>query len=199
MSDPHYIAIEERFGIAVPPEYRLLEARGLLSCPKPGHASQFQFPGTYLWLHEMEWMTPEQIANFRFEVYHLQQFVPFAFTGGGDYWCWQSDPSGGTPSVWLCYHDDEFASYYAPDFKTALYRQVLDFCRDSGNDEAMDPQAFLRRWIADFGEVFPEPWLGRLETLANSSLNQTAVSEIERADIPELLRAKKVRWMKHSE
>lgn len=197
MSDDHYIAIETRFGIKVPPEYRLLAARGLLSCPKPGHASQFQFTGTYLWLHEMEWMTPEQIANFRFEDYQLQQFVPFAFTGGGDYWCWHSDPSAGTPSVWLCYHDDDFASYYAPDFKTALYRQVLDFCRNSGTYEDLNPQAFLRRWIADFGEVFPTSWLGRLEAFANGPFDRSAVEKIEQADIPELLTARKVRWTKH--
>src|SRR5689334_1633542 len=128
VNDALYKAISERYGFSVPEEYRRLASRGLLNLGAAAHASAFYEPGSYLWLHEMEWFSLEEIINFEFQPYHLPGFVPFAFTGGGDFWCWQpSFADGRGIRVLLCHHDSEFATVYAPNFKTALFRQALDF------------------------------------------------------------------------
>jgi len=142
VSEALYNAIAARYGFAIPDEYRRLESRGLFTLSAAAHASTFYRPDSYLWLHDMEWYSPQAILDFEFEPYHLPGFVPFAFTGGGDYWCWHpahADRRGA--HVLCCCHDCELATIYAPNFHTALYRQILDFCVGSSEDEDIDSSA----------------------------------------------------------
>jgi hypothetical protein len=136
MKEELFRRIEERYVFALPEEYRRLEARGLFALSNPAHASDSYEPGSYLWLNDMEWYSLQQIADFEFQSYHLPGFVPFAFSGGGDYWCWQpvNTDLRGTP-VLCCFRDYEFATIYAPNFQSAIYRQILDFCKSSNNHD----------------------------------------------------------------
>lgn len=67
------------------------------------------------------------ILNYQFESYHLPGFVPFAFTAGGDLWCWRPVKGGAVePPVVECPHDCEEGSVYAADFGSAIYRHLLE-------------------------------------------------------------------------
>ena len=196
VSDALYNAIEARYRFVVPDEYRRLAARGLFTISTPAHASVFYRPGSYLWLHDMEWYALQDIVDFKFQPYHLPGFVPFAFTAGGDCWCWQPTQTDrrGT-RVLCCHHDYEFATVYAPNFHTAMYRQILDFCHSSGDDGDIDASAFLRRWATDLADVFPAPWCARLHQLAGAPARSEQASPIERADISFEHMDTEIRWM----
>jgi len=191
-----YDAIESRYKFVVPDEYRCLEARGLFTISAPAHASAFYEPGSYLWLHDMEWYSLQDIVDFQFQSYHLPGFVPFAFTAGGDYWCWQPEHTDRRGTLVLCcHHDYEFATVYAPNFHTALYRQILDFCRSPADDERIDAPSFLRRWAVDLVGVFPAAWCARLHHLADSPARSEEVSALEQTDIAFEQMDTEIRWM----
>ena len=196
-----YSAIAQRYGFSLPAEYRQLESRGLLSLSGPAHASAFTAPGTYLWLNDMEWYPLHKIANFEFEPYCLPGFVPFAFTGAGDFWCWQPEftDSNGTRVV-CCYRDSYDARIYAPNFSLALYRQILDFCvSQPADDDEIDVRAFLRRWVVDLAPIFPSRWQEQLQELAHRLefpvLSELEQKDIEKRDLPFDVIDTDVRWM----
>lgn len=193
MNEPLYRAIADRYGFSLPEDYRRLEARGLLQLTAPAHASAFTQPGSYLWLPDMEWLTPQAIADFKFEDYHLPGFVPFACTASGDHWCWQPARTDqhGTP-VLCCPHDDYFATVYAPNFAAALYRQTLAVCHETD----LDAPAFLRRWAIDLANLLRPEWTARLQELAASPDRSTLASQLEQADFPRDHLDQKTRWMK---
>jgi hypothetical protein len=190
-----YQTIESRFSFPLPADYRQLEERGLFTLSKASHASEFTAPGSYLWLPDMEWYPLEEIAAFTFQAYHLPGFVPFAFTAGGDYWCWQPahTDARGTRVV-CCHRDCELATVYAPNLAAALYRQALAVCHDT----ELDAPSFLRRWSADLSGVFSADWCGRLHELAQRADRSTAASASERADIAYAEIDSEVRWMQPS-
>ncbi len=199
MSDALYRAIAERYGFTVPDEYRRLASRGLFRITTPAHASAFYEPGSYLWLHDMEWYSLQDIADFEFESYHLPDFVPFAFTGGADYWCWQpahTDERG--TRVLCCHRDSEFATVYAPNFHTALFRQTLDFCRSSAENMDIDPTAFLHRWAVDLAEIFPASWCAYLRRLAVTTDRHELAGDIEKTEIAFGDSDAEVRWMQQT-
>jgi hypothetical protein len=184
MSDAIYDAIAKRYGFRIPTEYQRLESGGLFAISASGHASAFYQPGSYLWLNDMEWYSPEAILNFQFQPWHLPGFVPFAFTGGGDYWCWHPARAGDQGfHVMCCFLDDRMATVYAPNFHTALYRQILQFCAESSECEDIDAAKFLRRWATDLAGIFPNAWRARLLQLADDPLRAQRAPAIERTDI----------------
>jgi hypothetical protein len=196
MSEALYNAITARYNFVVPDEYRRLQSRGLLTMSAPAHASAFHRPGSYLWLNDMEWYSLQDIVDFKFQSYHMAGFVPFAFSAGGDYWCWHpkhADHRGA--QVLCCPHDCELATIYAPNFQTALYRQALDFCRGSASEEDIDPAAFLRRWAADLAPIFPERWCAHLRRLAEDSERSAHASVLDQSEIAFDLFDAKLRWM----
>ena len=71
VSNALYNAVAARYGFAIPDEYRRLESRGLFRLSGAAHASAFYRPGSYLWLHDMDWYSPQAILDFKFEPYHL--------------------------------------------------------------------------------------------------------------------------------
>ena len=168
-----YTQIEARYGFNLPQEYRQLSERGWLTLDRPA-ANISTVPGDgYLYLCDMEWYSLEDIVAFEFPEYcepHLPHLVPFAFTGGGDYWCWQTDMSDhrGT-RVLLCPHDSNSAVIYAPSFATALYRQALQYASSEVDGTQVgfaEGQAFLRRWSVDLAFVLPAEWCRVLAELA---------------------------------
>lgn len=196
MNEALYKAISERYGFTVPDEYRRLASRGLFSITTPAHASAFYEPGSYLWLHDMEWCSLQDIADFEFQSYHLPGFVPFAFTGGGDYWCWQPAHTDGrgTRVLW-CHRDSEFATVYAPNFHTALFRQTLAFSRSSADEVDIDATAFLHRWAIDLAEIFPPSWCAHLRRLADAPDRRELAARIEKTETAFGDSDAEVRWM----
>src|SRR6516164_5067104 len=76
--------IEQRYGFSVPTEYRLMSERGWFDFDD----ARNRVGPDYLWLYDMEWLDPAGIRDHEFPEYCEPGFVPFAFTGGGDHWCW---------------------------------------------------------------------------------------------------------------
>jgi hypothetical protein len=165
-----YRQIERRYGFALPPDYRMMRGRGWFDFDpaKDGNVAFDPVGCRYLWLNEMEWMPLQAIRDFAFPDYCLDGFVPFAFTGGGDLWCWHPPSSAGdNVPVVLCPRDSNMAEFYAPHFLASLYRQVLDYARGpfAHADEGL-AHSHLSRWAADLGPLLPPPWrvtLGRLQ------------------------------------
>lgn len=197
MSGKLYNAISNRYAFSIPEEYQRLEARGLFKISSPAQASAVYRPGTYLWFNDMEWYSLQQIVEFHFADYHLPGFVPFAFTAGGDYWCWHpkySDSRGA--KVLLCYRDDMYASIYAPNFHTALFRHILDFCKDSCNETDNDVSALLRRWATDLSVVFPDSWCTQVRQLADDSKRLKHAMAIEQTEVAFDGMDAEVQWMR---
>lgn len=216
MKPSDYAAIERRYGFSIPMAYRELERRGFLDrLATPAYYAEFTTPGRgYLWLGDMEWYTPRQIADFEFADYHLPGFVPFAFTGGGDYWCWQprfTDDRG--TRVVLCPHDYELGTVYAPNFGAALYRQVLEYSAQGflSEDEVAVARAMLKRWAVDLACVLPAAWCERVEAISRVAatvrsgrdrklvlISEEALNRFESADLafPEI--DSEFHWMQPS-
>ena len=169
-----YAQIKERFAFDLPAEYRAMRKRGLMTLELPAgpEVNNSTVPGDgYLYLYDMEWYSLEQIASFKFRgPCQLLPLVPFAFTGTGDYWCWQVDASDqhGT-RVLFCPHDYELATIHAPNFAAALYRQALWYVSlivDGQHISFAQGQAELRRWSVDLAVALPSAWCQVLAELA---------------------------------
>jgi hypothetical protein len=117
-----FTQIEERYRFVLPESFREFWRRGFCSVLGPGR------PGpNYLLLPDMEWMPLAEIITFEFRPYHLPGFVPFAFTGGGDHWCWQPEFTVDSKTrVLCCYKDCYDADIYAPDFISTVYRHIIE-------------------------------------------------------------------------
>jgi hypothetical protein len=160
-----YRRIEQRYGFAIPEEYRQMRARGWFDCadgtmPYFNPASRF-----YLWMNDMEWMSLHDILEFEFPSYCKPGFIPFAFTAGGDHWCWYPEhTSNGITPAMHCPRDSKMGEYYAPHFLGALYRQALSFAAEPLDaKEELEARQHLKRWFDDLGPLFPFGWR---ETLA---------------------------------
>ena len=114
--------IEDRYQFLLPEAFREFWRRGFCTILGPGR------PGpNCLMLPDLEWMPLAEIAAFKFKPYHLPGFVPFAISGGGDYWCWQPEPAQPSRTrVLFCNHDSYDADIYAPDFISAIYRLIIE-------------------------------------------------------------------------
>jgi hypothetical protein len=162
-------ALRERFGFETPDSFRLLESHHLFKWSKRFRNSDLTKPGNrYLGFNDMEWYQPEELRAFRFKSYHKPGFVPFAHTGGDDYWCWfpQMKDSGGIPVV-LCSRDCCMGDLYAPDFAGALYRQALEYSAQTAIDDTEPVGAMLRRFAVDLSAVWPKRWTERIRRAAD--------------------------------
>ncbi len=167
-----YRRIEQRYGFALPAEYRSMCARGWFD-PKPEDecGPPFYHPDEnwFLYIWDMKWLLLDSILEYVFTDDCLDGFMPFAESVCGDLWCWHpaSTTEGRVPVV-LCEHDSTMASFYAPDLHGAMYRQILAFatgyCKDA-EDEALS-RAHMRRWARDLGPVFPDAWRTTITQLA---------------------------------
>jgi hypothetical protein len=175
-----YRDIEARYGFSLPAEYRHMKERGWFDSTT-NTMPYFNPTGqSYLWMNEMEWMPLHSIRAFEFPGYCKPGFIPFAFTGGGDHWCWYPEyaTNGVTPVV-LCPHDDMMAEFYAPDFLGSVYRQMLDFAA-SNLDEKDEPLArqHLKRWHDDLGPMFPASWRATIAKLQTAPVQSWEVGKL---------------------
>jgi len=164
-------ALKSRFGFHTPHDFRLLEERNLFFLSEAARHSDCTAPGDhYLWISDMEWYQPEGLLQFELADYHLPAFVPFAFTGGGDYWCWATDHQHGeTAPVASCPHDCELAELFAPSFSAALFRQVIEYCQCGRDDDPDTFDAMISRYIVDLSGFWPEDWRNALRDAATSA------------------------------
>jgi hypothetical protein len=130
-------------------------------------------PGpNYLRMNDMEWLDPAAIRDHEFPEYCKPGFVPFAFTGLGDHWCWYPVESiDGIAPVVLCPHDCNAGEFYAPSFLGSIYRQVLDYATDyfDADDETMSRE-HLARWRDVLGPLFPLNWRSTLDRLPTAPI-----------------------------
>ena len=112
--------IERKYGLVLPEAYRSMYAAGWFDVKGDND----------FWLNEAEWMSLEEILNHEPAEYHRPEFVPFATTGGGSYWCWW--PSAHPETVVFCPRDCYDGQFFAPSFIGFVYRSLLDFCSTGG-------------------------------------------------------------------
>jgi hypothetical protein len=96
MAKCSFAAVEERYAFELPEVYRSLCAAG-----------HFNHRGTdCLNLIDVEWLTPEDIADYKFldwQAPHKKWFVPFAMSARRNEWGWRLDwAGGGEPPVAFC-------------------------------------------------------------------------------------------------
>ncbi len=156
-----YDEIEKRYRFAVPAEYRDMQHGGLFDAKTA--------EGADLWMQlDVEWLSPSQIRDYKFADYHQPGFVPFAFNGASDAWCWwpQHTSSSGTPVV-LCPHDDMQGEFDAPNLLGSMYRRILDYANGGATSEdEQEARELLRQFARELKPYLPPQWIETIESLA---------------------------------
>lgn len=157
-----YESIERRYGFAIPPTYRQLEARGVLD-HRRGLEGQLGF-------YDCEWLSLEGIATYKFNSWEIAVdggFVPFAITGSHEPYCWRLDwaTDGNEPPIVIC-ERSERAICLAPNFGGFLYRMAIEAFAGR-NDIGANPQCKdeLLRAVDILVGVLPPAWSARLVEL----------------------------------
>jgi len=172
----------------------------------------------YLWVHEAEWIPPDQIPQrdlWRKDI--IPGLIPFAFSGAGDNWCWNTQVRNDDSEydILYCWHDEELADLYAPTFPAWFYRTCLDYASnaiDDDPDEIEEGRENLRLWSERLSEIHPGSWSNHLSLLAdtkpteynhpNPSTSATVFGFISPTDVHEIVAnqfgerfiGKKVEW-----
>ena len=146
--------IEQKYKFSLPKEYCRLNDMKCFDLDEPKHYSK-ALNDPYLWLFELEWIHPSKILTFDCEDQIRERYVPFAFNGAGELWCWvpKETDENGTPIVLLDNIDS--GTYEAPDFKSILFQQVLMFIQNQ-QDDMLIP--YLNKYLLHFNEFFCERW-----------------------------------------
>ncbi|GHC10898.1 SMI1/KNR4 family protein [Cerasicoccus arenae] len=165
-------ALNNRFNLEAPESYKALESHSGLLWKDEYRGSELNESNIpYFWLNDMEWYQATEIENFEFEEYHKPGFIPFAHTGGGDYWCWS--PPHETNSeipVLLCPHDCEEAEFYAPNFSSALFRHALEYSASIDEDELELLKATLTKLLSYFSEIWDDQWVEKIKEVSSTPL-----------------------------
>jgi hypothetical protein len=157
-----YAAIEQRYGFAIPPTYRVLEGQG--------HFSYEQGAENYLAFYDCEWLPLEGIAHYDFNPWEIAVdggFVPLAITGGHEPYCWRLDwaTEGSEPPIVLC-ERSERATCLAPNFGGFLYRMALEaFAGRNDIPDTPKCKDELYRAVDILAAVLPPAWTARLRDL----------------------------------
>lgn len=175
-----YREIEQRYCFALPREYRQMQEQGWfgpITAEEGQDVCAHPRRHAYLWLNDMEWMPLADILSFEFPSYCEPpiRLIPFAFTAGGDHWCWspQHATAGVTPVV-ACPRDDRTGEVYARDFVSGLYRQILDFA-SFGIDDVRIARRQLGRWADDLGPYFRPEWRQMVVALRDAPIKSWRV------------------------
>jgi len=153
--------IEAKFAFRLPDLYKALVS--------DGRTDTGAVDSTYLWLHEAEWMPLEDIWGYSPQDIDLPGFVPFAFTGAGDLWCWW--PEQDREAVVLCPSDCQMGEFDAPSLAHFLYRRCLDYAMGGFDveDESAARQQ-LAAWSQTLSRYLPARWCAHLSSLSQAPL-----------------------------
>jgi hypothetical protein len=157
-------AIERHYNLVLPAAYRLWASRGYLTFPSPH----------YLWVWEAEWIPLERVPGYQLSPFpHMPGLIPFAFTGGGDHWCWQTQERTAADEYCIlrCAHDSDMATVEAPSFAGWFYRLCLDYAASIDEKERTIEQArqHLILWAERLAEIGGQSWADDLRRLAARS------------------------------
>jgi hypothetical protein len=98
-------------------------------------------------------------------------------------------PSGSAP------HDDCGANFYAPDFITAVYRNILEAslggfgCDDSNPIE----REYLRRWSKELGPMLPPAAAQTLFSLVAAPIKQFTIGRFEQKGL--ITPGERIEWV----
>ena len=156
-----YQQIKKKFSFDIPQVYRAMEKEGFFELERRG-AEFDPFSENYLWIPDVEWMRPPEILAFELPVYQRPGFVPFAFTGGGELWCWW--PAEDAEAVVFLPIGDA-GTFYAANLTGSIYRSLLDYAieiREADEDEA---RRYFALWARRLKNYFPARWIETLKML----------------------------------
>ena len=174
-----YDTIELNTGFCVPELYRRMVADGVTrygTSPADWKQTFRQRalenpPALMMASSQVEWWAPEDIANWEvpehFDPAH--GFVPFASTGAGDMWCWY--PEAGPEVIVLAPHDENGATYFAPDTESFLLRHLVqafaEIVEDDGTGFTHEQRSTAAHAnVRTLAPYLNEGWVTLLEELA---------------------------------
>ncbi len=158
--------LEAHYGIALPSGYR--------DWSRKKYTDYRDNMDGYLWVNEAEWIPPDEIPDrdlWRSNI--IRGLIPFAFTGAGDNWCWNTQAKNGDAEyeILICWHDEDLADAFAPTFPAWFYRNCLDYASgaiDSDEDDIEEGRENLRLWSERLSEIHSGQWADHLAVLAGS-------------------------------
>jgi hypothetical protein len=137
-----YAAIKEKYGVACDPSDE-----------------------SYLWVPEAEWMRPDEILDYKPPAYQQPGFVPFAFTGAGEPWCWWPEQNSHAVVSLLI----GFAGTFdAPDLIGSIYRRFIEYAVEVDEEDDETARSFLTQWTRQLKDYLPASWIDTLRRLAQA-------------------------------
>jgi hypothetical protein len=174
--DKWHEAYQRKWGFPLPEEYVALAKQRSFDLPQPSGNYTELIDSPYLWVQEMEWRNFPDLLNPNTTGSCVKPgFASFAFAGGGDDWCWYAlSVVGGRVPVLYCPRDEVNATYYAPDFITAVYRRILEATVwGFGCDDAKPVERkYLRRWSKELGPLLPKQAAEILRSLVSAPVKR---------------------------
>ena len=155
--------IESHFSCSLPAGFRLWTERHYTDC--------HEHPDSYLWVNDAEWVPPAEITTKElFRDRHIPGLVPFAFTGGADYWCFNtcSKTDQSEFEIILC-NTDEDADVYSPSFAGWFYRTCLEFAVSISADEVESTRQQFASWSQRMSELGNDSWSEHLSSIATET------------------------------
>jgi hypothetical protein len=159
-----YAAIEAKYGFAIPALYRRMEKDGFFAF-EPGRVGVDPWNDSYLWVPEMEWMPLQEILDFEPPSYQRPGFLPFAFTGGGEYWCWWPAED---PEAVVHLPIGDAGVFDAPNILGSIYRRFLDYAIEVSEPNDEEARRYFTLWASRLGEYFPPLWIATLHQLSRA-------------------------------
>lgn len=128
------------------------------------------FAESYLQLSDLLWLPMGHITAHQFHKQQIDGLVPFGRTANEDLWCFYPGIDAETQqAVVFCPDEDEVATIYAPDFRSFVYRSLLEEFACTGLTEHYDVKqsdTVLRGYVDVVAGFLPAPWIERLRGLA---------------------------------
>jgi len=180
--------IEQRYKFKFPEEYVRLYISGRFNLIESDHYSKL-IDKDYLWVSELEWISPSEILSFDCDPDIKLKFVPFAFNGAGELWCFYPSATDiGEVPVVLCDNLGS-GSFEAPNFLSCVLQQILLMISDGCNEVNC---LYLKRYLDEFR--FPDKWSAELKNV----LNQAGTKQVQN-DYFETTYQKLVAYKRYSE
>jgi hypothetical protein len=157
-----YDVFSRRFGFSLPTVYRSMNDAGLLDSNNPAH----------LQLTDFHWLSLDQIlANNAVPVVG-GRLVPFAESGRGDRWCWNTawNSEQGIAVVFVA-RGRRVAEGYAASFAATVYRKLLEefsasWLLGTFVHSTRELEQRFRRYAQDVAAYLPPSWAATLAQLS---------------------------------